>query len=55
MTETGVWCDHCLLPSAVAVDADLVGVIQGRDVPVGTARIVVCPDCGHRSTRMEAA
>lgn len=45
--ERGVWCDRCLLPSAVryryatTVDGQFIGTI-------GTAE--TCADCGHTRT-----
>ncbi len=40
--ETGVWCDACLLPSAVGVH-----VVLGVEMAVIGDRLVVrCLDCG---------
>lgn len=39
--ETGLWCDTCLLPSAVA----LSGVVTLNAKPAMLRTFVVCPEC----------
>lgn len=46
--ETGIWCDACLLPSAVGC---LVGFSDDRGAILGVSSIAACQDCGKRVTR----
>ena len=44
--DHGVWCDGCLLPSAVAQS---FAAVSGLSV-CGIFRVTVCEDCGRFST-----
>lgn len=41
--RTGLWCDRCLLPSRVGVDA----MMLGRSGVQTIATVSRCRDCGH--------
>ncbi|MFA9432888.1 MULTISPECIES: hypothetical protein [unclassified Egicoccus] len=42
VVETGVWCDGCALPSAVRVEALLIGPLMSAYVTR-----VLCTECGE--------
>ena len=43
--EAGMWCNHCMLPSACKWEAT-IAVAGGREA--GKINVVVCVDCGNR-------
>ncbi len=46
LVETGLWCDHCLLPSMVRF------VVTLRHNPMGRlGEVVACTDCGITETK----
>lgn len=47
--RTGVWCDHCLLPSVVEIDASLVNPSTLHVLARSTCW--ACHDCGRGGTR----
>ena len=46
LTETGVWCETCLLPSAIRFVITVEGGRPDTDVMGG---MVTCPDCADQS------
>jgi hypothetical protein len=47
--EKGVWCDECLLPSAVSVSC----VLGIAGFPFGKMTITACMDCGLAKSTTE--
>jgi hypothetical protein len=43
--RTGLWCEHCLLPSCVEQDV----LVSFRRATAGRYTVRVCVDCGRES------